>query len=133
MNSIDLVAVLAIIGCIFLPLVMVILIVWFRTNVKKKRYELQAELYSKALEKGQEIPKDLFPQEKTKKNNPLNTGIILISVGIGISLFLWLAEGGGIHSEAREAASVGLIPTFIGIAYLLIYFIQKKQEKKDGK
>ena len=117
---------LAIIGIFFVPAVLVILIVWFKSNEKRKRYQLQAELYAKALEKGESVPADLFADLK-KNRNPLNTGIICIAVGIGISVFLWMASGIelSVH-EAGKVASLGVIPFLIGVAYVIIHFIEKK-------
>ncbi len=114
---------LAIIGIFFIPPVLVILIIWFLSIERRKRNKLQAELYTKALEKGQELPANFFVQPK-KKKNALNVGIICIAVGIGISLFIYIAADG---PEKIQGASLGIIPFFIGLAYLLIYFIGKKQ------
>ena len=124
--------VLAVIGIFFVPAALVILIVWFKSNEKRKRYQLQAELYAKALEKGQPVPADLFAEPK-KKRNPLNTGIICISVGIGVALFIWLAKGavpGG--TQIGKAASLGIIPFLIGVAYVIIHFIEKKKTVNEN-
>ena len=117
--------VLAVIGIFFIPALMIILIVWFKSNERRKRYELQADLYGKAIEKGQPIPTDWFAASK-KKRNPLHTGIICIAVGIGVSLFIWLSKGAVPGVEFSKAASVGIIPFFIGVAYVIIHFIEKK-------
>jgi len=122
----DGVGALAIIGIFFLPIVMVILIVWFKSNEKRKRYQLQAEVYAKALEKGQAVPDDLFAELK-KKRNPLNTGILCIATGIGVSLFIWLSKGAVPGVEFSKAAALGIIPFLIGVAYVLIHFIEKNQ------
>ena len=131
----NLINALAVIGIFFLPVVMVIMFVWFKSNEKRKRYQLQAEMYSKALEKGQSVPADLFDDIK-KKRNPLNTGIICIATGIGITLFLWLSKG-AFHSghssiEFSRAAALGIIPFLIGVAYVLIHFIEKKQAVNEN-
>ena len=127
--------VVAIIGVFFVPAAMVILIVWFRNSAKTKRYKLQTELYAKALEKGQPIPADLFAESKVqkKKRNPLNTGIICISVGIGVAMFIWLSKGavpGG--AEIGRAASIGIIPFLIGVAYVIIHFIEKQNRNDES-
>ena len=126
--------VLAVIGIFFLPIVMVILIVWFKSNDRRKRYQLQAELATKALEMGQSVPTDLFAELK-KKRNPLNTGIICIAVGIGVALFIWLSKGAIPGSvQIGKAASLGIIPFLIGVAYVIIHFIEKgKSGNEDAK
>ncbi|GHV10107.1 hypothetical protein FACS1894162_2620 [Bacteroidia bacterium] len=120
---------LAIIGIFFLPIVLVITIVAIVFNNKNNRNQLQADLATKALEAGQPIPEKLFA-EPTKKRNPLNTGIICMGVGVGISLFFVVISLTS-DPHALAGASVGLIPFFIGIAYLLIHFLEKKHQKPE--
>ena len=130
---------LAILGIFFAPVVMTVLIVWFKNNAKTRRYQYQAELAAKALEKGQAISADLFAEIEMKPN-PLYTAIILIASGIGISLFFVLMSSFflRIDKEASEglltASSVGILPLFVGFAYLIIHFIEKKKTaEKDAK
>jgi len=117
---------------LILPFAFVVIIKLVKNNDKHKLRQLQAELASKALEKGESIPTDLFVEPKTK-NNPLNTGIIFIATGIGFSLFLWLfstfvSELNKDMSAAFMAfASVGILPFMVGIAFVIIHFIEKKQ------
>ena len=107
-----------------IPFVFVIAIVWLNINEKQKRRQLQAEVYAKALEKGQPVPSDLFAEPKQK---PLNTGIILIATGIGISTLFWLMSF--FFKVLLSIAPVGLLSLMVGVAHLIIYFIEKK---KDG-
>jgi purine-cytosine permease-like protein len=125
-------SILSILGIFFLPIIMVIIIVYFRSREQRAKHKLQAELYAKALELGKDVPADLFAQEKHKKN-PLHTGIILISVGIGITLFIGLAEVDNLDVATgfSQGAALGVIPFFIGLGYLLIYFLDKKQASPD--
>ena len=133
------IAALAIIAVFFVPAAFIILIVWFNSNEKRKRYQLQVELYAKALEKGQPIPDGLFvePQKPKKKRYALNTGIICIATGIGVSLFFWMISAFVAQLDTNAAAvfisftSVGIIPILIGIAFLIIHFIEKKQNKTE--
>ncbi len=119
---------LAIIGVFFIPAVAIVLIVWFSLNEKNKRNQMQADLYAKALEKGQSIPPDLFAYPK-RKRNPLNTGIICIAVGIGVALFFLLAVD---DEERLRDAALGIIPFLIGVAYLIIHFIERKQKTNEN-
>lgn len=146
---------LAIIGCIFLPLITVILIVWLKSNETRKRYQFQAELYAKAIEQGKSLPSDLFAVPR-KRRYSLNAGIICIAAGIGIALSMWLmsvittsvfsnpASDGSLESIAAIGfqllskriipyASLGIIPFFIGVAFIIIHFIEKEQEGDNEK
>jgi purine-cytosine permease-like protein len=133
-------SVLAVIGIFFMPMIMVIFITWLVFDEKHKRYKLQADLYAKALEKGQSVSANLFAElQIQKKRNPLNTGIICIAVGIGISLFIWLSKGAVPHGfsayqhgyQFDRAVALGIIPFLIGVAYLIIHFIEKKKATKE--
>jgi len=128
----DLVSILGVIGIFFLPIIMVILALWFKSSERRKYYQLQAELYAKAIEKGQPVPTDWFAAKPKKKHNPLNTGIILIAVGIGVSLFIWLTNDAIEGAKMSKAASLGIIPFLIGVAYLLIHFIEQKKAKNEN-
>jgi len=128
--------VLAVIGVFFIPATLIVLIVWFRNNARIKRYQLQADLAAKALEKGQPISTDLFA-EVERKHNPLNTGIILMAAGIGISLvFVLMAFSlASLEPDAffglMSAASVGVVPFLVGVGFLIIHFIEKKKATKE--
>ena len=122
------VPVAAILATFIFPVIMVILIIWFKTNAKNKQDKLRAELIAKAIEHGQTIPDNLFEETKEKKNL-LQKGIIWTAVGLGISLF-FLANTGG---KIDESVGLGFIPMFVGLGFLFIHFFDKKQEKKEEK
>jgi protein-S-isoprenylcysteine O-methyltransferase Ste14 len=115
------------------PFIFVIIITWLKIEEKNKRNRLQADLYSKAIEKGQTVPTEWFAAEPVKKSKPLNTAIILIAVGVGISLFFWLMSIAlvSVDREAadglRAASSIGVLPFLVGIAFLIIHFLEKKK------
>ena len=119
------------------PFVMIVLIIWISSNEKRKRYQVQAELYAKALEKGQPIPNDLFAEPK-KKSNPLNTGIICISAGIGLWLFFWMVSSFTAQLDKTASAvfisfaAVSIIPILIGVAFVIIHFIEKKKATAEN-
>jgi hypothetical protein len=128
--------VLVIFGSIFMPMILVIVLFWLNNNTKNKQNQLQAELYAKAIEKGQELPANFFAPVtpvKKKKSKQLNTGIILIAVALSISTFflLLLLIVENAKAEVKSGIALGIIPFFIGAAYLIIYFIEKKQEQKE--
>jgi hypothetical protein len=82
------VAIVAIFAIFIVPIAGIALIAYFFARSARRRNELKAELYSKAIEKGVELPKELFaPSSKTQKpQRALNVGVICTSVGIGIAL-----------------------------------------------
>jgi len=148
--------ILAIIGCGFLPLITVILIVWFKSAENRKRYQLQAELYAKAIEQGKPVPTDLFAVPK-KRHYSLNAGLICMAAGIGIALAMWVMSviSSSLVSSADNPLSVafepmlsigfqyrsrlilsfgalGIIPFLIGVAFIIIHFIEKEQVHNEN-
>jgi len=120
------------------PFIFVIVITWLKSNEKLKRNQLEAELYVKAIEKGQPVPANLFADEK-KQDKPLNTGVVLISVSVGIILSLWLlfeAIAKSVNTEETaflpKLALVGFIPFMAGVAFVIIHFIGKNKSTTEN-
>jgi sterol desaturase/sphingolipid hydroxylase (fatty acid hydroxylase superfamily) len=120
-----------------IPFLFVIIITLIKSDEKRKQNQFQADLYFKALEKGQASPVDLtkFFAKPQKKLNPLSVAAILMLTGIGISLTIWFMSM-IFASVSQDAAKVfisltpvGIMPFIVGVAYVIIYFIEKK---KDG-
>jgi hypothetical protein len=133
------------------PAIMVVMIMWLKNKERIKRYELQADLYAKALEKGVTLPDNLFelPAKKENKNEkdklekltkkPLNIGLVFMFVGIGI-WFAFTAASLAIYNTSPfdestrvfsaiidSVGAVGFIPMAIGIAFVIIHFTQRKK------
>jgi hypothetical protein len=89
-----------------------------------KRNKLRTELYIKFLEQGKEIPENLIVQQKTAPSN-LKRGIILISIGLGVSIFLFA------DSPGSTDWTLGIIPLLIGAGYLVVYKLSGKTEAKN--
>lgn len=117
-----------IVGIMVIPFVFVLIIILIKSVDNRKRMQMKADLYAKAIEKGVELPRDLFEIPK-QKHSSLKTGILMISIGIGISVFMFLNESRSGY-EIRSAAS-GLIPFFLGVGFLVVHFVFKKQGIPD--
>ena len=73
------------------------------------------------VDKGMEIPPRLLA-EAPRPANPrrdLRRGILLLSAGVGIFLFLLIDEGG-------DDAALGFVPAFIGIGYLIVAKLERQ-------
>jgi hypothetical protein len=128
------------VGIFFVPAACIVLLVGLYLKGIRRRNELKAELYAKAIEKGMELPADLFAAKPTLPTKTLRSGIICIAVGLGIALFFVLDSAPAsmeCHAEAlyaagRGAIGLGAIPFMVGLAYLAIYFIEKKRTGEQG-
>jgi len=125
-----------VLGIFGFPVIMIVLIVWLKSNERIKLYQLQADLYAKALEKGQTVPADLFAEPVKENKTSLKSGIICMAVGIGIALavliMLILLES--VLKDDNKAlilfriiGSISIVPFMIGIAFLIIHFADNKK------
>lgn len=86
----------------------------------RKKVSLHKVMVS-AIEKGADIPMEALNPPKPKRDD-LRTGIILVFIGLGLTLFLYLSE------KSIEDAAVGIIPLFIGFGFLVNAALKKKPE-----
>jgi hypothetical protein len=98
------------------------------SNVRSKNAESKRryDLYAKSLEMGQTVPEHFF--DEPKKENPasnLKKGILWFVVGIALLIsFIVMSE--------KDALIVGIVPTFVGIGYLLVHFLEKPKTISTG-
>lgn len=106
----------------FLTAIIIILIVFIS---KVLRDRSRNEVIMKALEHGKELsPELLADTRKEKKSDPLTSSLVIIGIGIGIFISLYL-----FFNELKYAA-FGFIPLFIGLGQLIAYLINKKDGKE---
>jgi hypothetical protein len=121
-NSIDslggmFVASLAIMLIFGTPIMLVAAVLY--ANYRKRR--LMHNTIDQYVSSGRDIPPAVLEslhQQVTPGNN-LHRGLVMTGVGLGV-IACFLVMG------AREAAALGLIPLFIGLAQLLIWKLEKK-------
>lgn len=106
-----------------LPFIFTLAIIIIKSRENKSKIKYKAELYAKAIEKGEKLP-DILWEDPQKKNNALQSGILLLSVGIGLAVFLGVALE---PSEKLRGAVTGVIPFSLGIGFLIIHFTTKKR------
>ncbi|MDR3188859.1 MAG: DUF6249 domain-containing protein [Prevotellaceae bacterium] len=126
----DVTGILAIIGIFIAPMVAIVVVAYFFARSIRRRNELRAELYSKALEKGVELPPNLFAREAKPKSpqHAFNVGVICAGLGLGVALAFAIMGGVACRREFFYVAALGAIPTLIGAAYFAIYAVGKKQQ-----
>lgn len=98
----------AIVLGIFTPVVMVGIILWY----KSRRNELLHDTALKLAEKGQPVPAELFA-DPVEPYADLRRGVVLVMLGIGISLALFLV--------GMRFWAFGIIPMFMGVGYLIVW------------
>ncbi len=74
------------------------------------------------IEKGSDIPPELFAPP-ISAHSDLRRGLVLVGVGLSLLILIGMVEG---FSDGSWA--VGLIPTFIGAAYLIVWRFSQRAE-----
>jgi hypothetical protein len=126
----DVVAVFIPIVAIFMSLL--IPIVYAITDYRRRRDIVEAHHKERlaGIERGMEIPplpEEFFkPLEKSGRPRHLLTGMIWLFVGIGVGVFLYSVAG-------HDVAAIGLIPAGVGLAFLVYYFIEGRNELAEYK
>jgi hypothetical protein len=115
------VAIVSILGVFFVPGATIIIVVFLIVRGRRTRQRHREELFLKAMEVGKEVPVQLLFADR--KKNMLNSGITWSMLGLGIMLFFLLVSGGHF-----EPAGIGAIPLCVGVAYLLKYYLGKKEK-----
>jgi hypothetical protein len=130
---------------IFMIIAVVIGPVWIRSYYRsKEREQLHATLRA-AYEKGQPPPPELIEKLTAEgghdpsgrpmgSDRDLRRAIVLIAVGVGLAaLGAGLGWGISLASDVGGAitggviAGAGAIPAFIGVAYLILWMVGRRQ------
>jgi energy-coupling factor transporter transmembrane protein EcfT len=119
-------------GMAFSLLALLVIFGWLR-KVDQHRHET----IRKYLENGKEVPEEfLVGQDKPKNWQPVSDirkGLIWCSVGLGISLTLFILTGSSMYnfSGAGRTSAIGIIPLFIGIGYLIAAKLDPKRSNEE--
>jgi hypothetical protein len=97
------------------PLLMLLALLRFSS----RRQQRQHEVILKLADKGLPVPEELF-NAHLEPGRDLRLGIITLSAAVGVTAFLYLVG-------AEEGAGLGLIPFSIGVGYLIVWYIERRQ------
>ncbi|HEY5589977.1 MAG TPA: DUF6249 domain-containing protein [Paludibacter sp.] len=102
-----------------LPFIFVATIIFIGARAKNRESSRRYDLYTKSLEMGQTVPEHFF--DEPKKANPssnLKKGILWLVVGLALLIYFII-----VHKD--NALIAGIVPTFVGIGYLLVHKLDK--------
>ncbi len=94
----------------------------FYMNFRKR--QIQSREILAAIEKGIEVP--FPPPKEPKERNYLNLGLVWTFVGVAFTLALWFS------ARVMEAAAWGFLPIALGVAFLLIGYLEKRKKASEG-
>jgi hypothetical protein len=91
-----------------------------------KREKARQEIMMNLIEKGKDIPADLFSKPQKARRSDLHKGLILIAFGLSLCIVVFIILR--VHSNFW---TIGLIPTFIGIGYVISYKLDQSSKSKS--
>jgi hypothetical protein len=123
-----LIPIVAIVMSLAIPIVAII------TEYAKKRkfYELHHKERLAAIEKGVELPPlppELFGSERKGRPRYLLRGLVWLFIGLGTLVGLYGITGNG----DEKVWLLGLIPTGVGLAYLIYYFVEGRKLEEEAR
>jgi hypothetical protein len=95
---------------------------YFNLKKAKARHEIIAKL----IEKDREIPKELLAKPQKIRRSDLHKGIVYIAFGLSLCIVIFILR---IHSNFW---TIGLIPMFIGIGYVISFKLGHSVEIKSA-
>ncbi|MEP7155788.1 MAG: DUF6249 domain-containing protein [Betaproteobacteria bacterium] len=117
--GIMLLATMSIILGIGAPIALTALVLWHKSRNTRLMHETAALL----VEKGQPVPPELFAMADDTFSD-LRRGVILIALGLGLGLFMY---------QMDKPWSLGFIPLFMGVGYLIVWKLESAREAATGR
>lgn len=118
-GSFDLVAIV-----VPVTLFLAILLGVFSTHMLRIRKQAQLHQTLRVMiEKGTDIPPELFAPPNAAYSD-LRRGLVLVGIGLSLLILIGMVDG-----FADGSWAVGLIPAFIGAAYLIVWRYSQRAEK----
>jgi len=111
---------------VIMPFVFVLLLMWILGRERSKESIRKHDLYLKSLEMGQTLPENFFEKPAQSTSSNLKKGVLWLAVGLAILVFFLVYHN-------KFALIAGIIPTFVGVGYLLVHFLDKpKNNEQNG-
>ena len=113
--------------------------IWFEAQQRRNKAEQRMAMIARGMPVA-EIERLLGTGEEEKRvkdplrslGNARRAGIILVSVGLGLSLFFIVLSFILRERDVLSGAAVGIIPLAIGIGFFIDYNLQKRELSRFG-
>jgi hypothetical protein len=131
---VDLIPIVAIVFAVGLPLSIPIIFMVLNYRKRRRLMELHHAERMAAIERGMDVPPLplalIDGQSGRRRRTSLLPGLVWLFVGLAVLISM--------QSIADEEAMLGLIPTGVGLAYLIYYFaegrkLEAKQMEEESK
>ncbi len=99
------------------PIILVGIILWYKARRTRMVHQTALQL----AEKGHPVPPELFAGVDDATAD-LRRGVVLVGLGLALAAFMYQIE---------KPWSVGLIPLFMGVGYLVVWKLESGKPKND--
>ena len=103
------------------PFTSLVLIVFFAIRGITCRQRERNKLIEKAIDNNYPLPDDFFSSQKNSRTR-LQSALVWLAWGIGIISFFLIMSNDTVYA-------IGLIPTLVGIAKLITYFVEDRKNE----
>ena len=110
-------AIVATVASMGVPVLIVGMVLWY----KSRRTRLMHETAVRLAEKGQAVPPELF-LGREQPYSDLRRGVVLMAAGIALCIAL---------NQLGVAWTIGLIPLFMGLGYVLVWKLESRGPRDD--
>jgi uncharacterized membrane protein len=112
-----LVAIMGMIVTFGLPVLLVAIILWF----KHRKLRMTHETIARLAERGLPVPPELLapPPPGRSRSVALRGGLVLVALGIALMAFFLQVQG---------PWSIGLIPGLMGVALVIAWLIERRED-----
>ncbi|MEM6513331.1 MAG: DUF6249 domain-containing protein [Pseudomonadota bacterium] len=118
---------------IFIPISMFIglaIVIGMFIVYRNRHRESQQQTIRAAIDKGQDLTPELIKQigapPEPPKDRDLRRALLAIAIGAAVFVFGFVIPDG--DEAAKVMGGLAAFPTFIGLAYLAMYFLGTKQK-----
>lgn len=119
----DVVSIITILSAVALPVALGMYLA-IRSTSQKHRERMEM------IKQGLMPPSD--EKEPPNRLKTLRNAVLLIGIGLGLVVGLWIANTMGLDEDASFWAVGPSIVFFLGISYLIYFFLSKKYYENEG-
>ncbi len=109
----------------FITIVIIILLI-VRFNIKK--VQSRNRIIEKALDNNTQLPEEFFNESKKSKTR-LQSALVWIAWGVGIAIVLFVLQPE--DAGPKTSYIIGCIPFLVGIAKLITYFVEDRNNNQE--
>jgi hypothetical protein len=118
-----LIPIVAILASFGFPVLIVGIFYYSRFRKDKMLHETLRTMIDKGVSIPPELLKPAEAERKPRQRNDLRSGMILVAVGIGLVVMLNTAHN-------KTMSGVGFIPLLIGVAFLIVWKLDRKKSEQ---